>query len=83
MKKKVTSFVKYIITMLKEHNVRLNQIRKEIHNLKKLVEVRDSTDEQAVVIYAYRYLLNKEPENLLIAAQNTRNWRELQKDILQ
>ena len=83
MKKKITQFEKYYISILKEQNLQLDQIREEICKLGKISGGGYFTDEQAAVIYAYRYLLNREPENLMIAARNTKNWRELQKDILQ
>lgn len=60
----------------------LRQIREEIHKAEKMGGGY-SADEQAAAIYAYRYLLNREPEDLQIATRNTKDWRELKRDILQ
>lgn len=83
MKKKEISFEKCLISILKEQNMQLRQIREEIREVGKNGGGGYSAEEQAAVVYAYRYLLNREPENLLIAARNTKGWRELKKDILQ
>lgn len=83
MKKTISSFERYFISVLKEQNVQLQQIKEEIHNLGKNGGEGYLSDDQAAAIFAYRYLLNREPESLMIALRNTKSWKELRKDILQ
>ncbi len=39
-------------------------------------------DQQAAALYAYRYLLNREPESLQIIETNERDWQALRNDIM-
>lgn len=37
---------------------------------------------KTAILYAYRYLLNREPESLDIVAKNTKGWNELRKEFM-
>jgi len=53
-------------------------MRKEILQLLKEIDA----DPRVAIIFAYRYLLNREPESLLIVDQNQLNWKELREQFL-
>lgn len=70
------------ITLLQEN---LSDNQKQIWQCNEwLQSLREDTrldSKQLAVIYAYRYLLNREPENTQIVINNLKDWRELRKDI--
>lgn len=63
----------------------LNDNQKQIWKcnewLQQLKEDTRLDSKQIALIYAYRYLLNREPENTQIVTNNLKDWRELRKDI--
>jgi len=55
-----------------------NTMRKELSQLLKEIDA----DPRVGIIFAYRYLLNREPESLLYVEQNQLGWKELREQFL-
>ena len=63
-----------------EQNQQILNIGGQLHEIKTQGTILDS--KQAAVVYAYRYLLNREPEDPNIIAYNMRDWKELREELL-
>lgn len=76
----------YIKQQLYASQQQMGEFQKQIWQCNKwLQDLREDTkldSKQQSIIYAYRYLLNREPENNQLVSNNLRDWRELRKDIL-
>jgi len=48
----------------------------------KIFQGKHFEDHQTAALYAYRYLLNREPESLQIIETNKRDWQTLRHDIV-
>lgn len=44
--------------------------------------MKEFTDKQQAITYAYRYLLNREPEDINIVENNTLDWKELRNNLI-
>ncbi len=63
---------------------RLDEYSRQLQTLQSALLLRSTDDiesKQAAVLYAYRYLLRREPENIRLILDNQRDWRQLISDI--
>lgn len=67
----------------------LSKILNEVYNIQAILEKNDADraastvlEQKEAVLYAYRYLLNREPEDMSIVENNTRTWKELRRDLM-
>lgn len=52
-------------------------------DIKQAITINDYINsKQTAIIYAYRFLLNREPENLQLITENVRDWKKLREDVM-
>lgn len=64
---------------LDEHFVQISGLQSALHPK----VTRETDDKQIAALYAYRYMLGRDPEDMQIVWNNERSWRDLRAEIME